>query len=97
MTIRVKVDSKRQIKATVASGTIMARTLGELLDVDTDGVSDKYIIMYDANTQKYVGINPDTLLVNAVEEPTSPGLPNQFTQTMASDLDNEIDLDGGIW
>lgn len=97
MTIRVTVGSKRKIKATVASGTIMARTLGELIDVDTDGIGDKYIIMYDANTEKYIGINPDTLLINAAEEPISPGLPVEFTQKMGTDLDNEIDLDGGVW
>ena len=62
MTYQIRVKSKQNTKATVASGVIMARTLQELLDVDVSGVSDKYVIMYDATTQKYTAVNPDEVL-----------------------------------
>lgn len=98
MSIKVKLSTqKTPIKTTVASGTIMARTLGELLDVNIDNVNDKYLLMYDGTTQKYVAVNPDDVLINAVEEPVSPGLPDQLKAELSSDLDNKIDLDGGIW
>ena len=97
MSINVRVSKKRSIKATVASGTIMARTFGELLDVNVENAGDKYLIMYDGTQQKYVAINPDDVLVNAVQEPVSPGLPAEFKERMSVDLDNEIDLDGGTW
>ena len=75
----------------------MARTIEDLLDVDSSNIQDKYMLMYDGTTQKYVAVNPDDILVNAIEEPTSPGLPVQMITQLASDLDDEIDLDGGTW
>nr|BAR36600.1 hypothetical protein [uncultured Mediterranean phage uvMED] len=97
MSINVRLSKKQSIKATVASGTIMARTFGELLDVKVENVSDKYLIMYDGTQQKYVAVNPDDVLVNAVQEPVSPGLPTEFKERLSVDLDNEIDFDGGTW
>ena len=107
MTINVRVTSNSQpikalvtsnnqpIKASVISGQIMARTLDELLDVDVSGVNDKYVIMYDASSQKYIAVNPDEVLSAAVQEPTSPGLPSDFKDQLDNDLDDRIDLDGG--
>jgi hypothetical protein len=97
MTISVRVKSKQNIKTTVASGVVMARTLDELLDVDVSGVHDKYLIMYDASTQKYVAVNPDEVLSAAVSDPISPGLPANYLEKMGSDLDNQIDMDAGTF
>ena len=99
MTINVRVvTSKEKIKATVASGAIMARTLDELLDVDVTGVSDKYVIMYDAKTKKYTAVNPDEVLsASSTTEPQQPGLPNDFVDTLDTDLDDRIDLDAGTF
>jgi hypothetical protein len=97
MSISVRVNRKRKIKATVASGVIVARNLNDLLDVEVTDVKDKYIIMYDANTKKYVAIDPDVFLINAVEDQKSPGLPDQFIDELDKDLDDKIDLDGGTW
>ena len=95
MTYQVRVKSKQNIKATVASGVVMARTLDELLDVDVSGVHDKYLIMYDASTQKYTAVNPDEILSAATTDTISPGLPSDFMDQMDIDLDNRIDLDAG--
>jgi hypothetical protein len=99
MTINVKVTSKNpKIKATVASGVIMARTLDELLDVDLTGVQDNYVIMYNASTQKYTAVNPDDILSAAAStETTQPGLPTDFVDTLDTDLDNRIDIDAGTF
>lgn len=97
MTYQVRVKSKQNVKATVASGVIMARTLDELLDVDVSGVHDKYLIMYDASTQKYTAVNPDEVLSAATTEPLSPGLPSDFMDQMDTDLDDRIDLDAGTF
>lgn len=88
--------NKPKIKATVASGVIMARTLDELLDVDVTGVGDKFVIMYDATTGKYTAVNPDEVLsAAAVTETTAVGLPQNFIDTLDVDLDDKIDLDAG--
>jgi hypothetical protein len=100
MTIQVKFNNnnKQKIKATVASGVIMARTLEELLDVDLTDVKDKYVIMYDANTGKYTAVNPDDVLsASSTTETTQPGLPTNFIDTLDTDLDDKIDLDAGTW
>jgi len=98
MTYQVKVKSKQKIKATVASGVVMARTLDELLDVDVSGVKDKYLIMYDSSTQKYTAVNPDDILSAAsTTETTQPGLPSNFVDTLDVDLDDRIDLDAGTF
>lgn len=108
MTINVKVSNNNQVKARivsgeqkinakVASGTIMARTLEELLDVDVTGVEDKYVIMYNAATGKYIAVNPDEVLSAATTEPIQPGLPADFENQLDIDLDDRIDLDAGTF
>jgi len=92
MTYQIKVKSKQNVKATVA---IMARNLKELLDVDVSGVSDKYVIMYDATTQKYTAVNPDEVLSAAVTEETQPGLPQIAITNLVTDLTDAGITDGG--
>jgi len=99
MTINVRVANKAKVKATVASGVIMARTLDELLDVDVTGVQDNYVIMYNASTQKYTAVNPDDVLTSAVTDPTSPGIPGEFINALDTDLSREDnrDIDAGAF
>ena len=98
MTYNIRISNKQNIKATVASGVIMARTLSELLDVDVSGVGDKYVIMYDSTTKKYTAVNPDNVLsASSNTETTQPGLPNDFINTLDTDLDDKIDLDAGTF
>lgn len=77
-------------------GELMAKKFDELIDVDVTNVSDKYIIMYDAVTEKYTAVNPDEVLVaSSTSELNQPGLPVEFINTLDIDLDNKIDLDAG--
>jgi hypothetical protein len=70
-------------------------TLNDLADVNTFGVKDKYLIMYDSEVSTYRVVNPDEVLRAAVLETTQPGLPNEFLDQLDEDLDNRIDFDGG--
>jgi hypothetical protein len=70
-------------------------SLDDLADVNTFGVEDKYLIMYDAEVSTYRVVNPDEVLRAAVLESTQPGLPDEFLDQLDTDLDNRIDFDGG--
>ena len=85
-----------KFKVTVsAEVSQVAGSFSGLGDVDTTGVADKYIIMYDATTQKYIPVNPDEVLSASVTDSVSPGIPDVFVDELDIDLDNKIDLDAG--
>ncbi len=92
----VKLQSSPKFKISVsAEASSVAGSLTDLNDFNPSGVQDKYLVMYDAATQKYVTVNPDVVLSSAVTDPISPGLPQDFIDTLDVDLDNKIDLDAG--
>ena len=95
----VRLTSKNAFKVQTTSGGIQVPAqFSDLSDFDTaNGLRDKYIIMYDAATQKYIPVNPDEVLSASVTEPESPGLPTDFKDQLDTDLDNRIDLDGGTF
>ena len=74
---------------------IDAIRLGDLLNVDDNSVLNNYVLMYDANTETYRTVNPDEVLIAAVQEETQPGLPDEFIDQLDEDLDNRIDVDAG--
>ena len=75
---------------------IMPQNLDELTDVEISGNNDKYVLMYDASTNKWRDVNPDVVLsASSNTETTQPGLPGDFVNTLDVDLDNKIDLDAG--
>jgi hypothetical protein len=69
--------------------------LGTLSDVDVSGTRDKYVLMYDENTNEYRLVNPDEVLKASVVDPIQPGLPDEFLDQLDNDLDNRIDFDAG--
>ena len=94
----VRLESTPSFKVQVsAEASSVAKNLSELEDFDPSGVQDKYLIMYDAATQKYITINPDIALSNAITDPISPGLPSNFIDQLDVELDNKIDLDAGTF
>jgi hypothetical protein len=76
---------------------IMPQKLEELEDVEISGTNDKYVLMYDAASEKWKDVNPDEVLSAATTEPIQPGLPQDFENQLDIDLDNKIDLDAGSW
>lgn len=109
MTHQIRLKSPSKVRVSLGSVGInvrtksgfipeapMAQKFEELTDVNVTNVNDKYIIMYDAVTQKYTAVNPDEVLVAAATSETiQPGLPNEFIDTLDIDLDNKIDVDAG--
>lgn len=93
----VQIDSSLAAEALIP----VANKLEDLVDVDASGVSDKYVVMYDATTQKYKLVNPDAVLNAAAgTETTQPGLvgyATTFLSQLDTDLDNKIDVDAGTF
>ena len=94
-----QVDSNFTIETT----QLVAQTIEDLGNVDTSALdkagntTDKYVMVWDAGQQKYSFVNPDTVLSAAADAtaPTQPGLPQDFIDTLDTDLDNLIDVDAG--
>jgi len=93
----VKLFSPQKYKVSVSSGGIQVpANFEDLLNFDYTDKNDKYVIMYDASTQKYTLVNPDEVLSAASDtESIQPGLPGDFINTLDIDLDDRIDLDAG--
>lgn len=92
----IKQRNPPKFKVTsVYTNTIMPQKLADLEDVNIDNENDKYVLMYDANDQKWKSVNPDDVLSAATTEPIQPGLPADFENRLDLDLDNRIDLDAG--
>lgn len=87
----VQQNSPNKFKVSTILGVSKVANLSDLQDVDITGLQDGYVIMFDATSQKYKAVNPDEVLSGAVEG----GLPNDFINTLDTDLDDKIDLDAG--
>lgn len=108
MTIEIEVissstTSEIQLSSSLSTDLLLnvANKLSDLVDVDTTNANDKYVIMYDAATQKYKLVNPDEVLnAAAATETIQPGLvgyATTFLDRMDVDLDDRIDVDAGTF
>jgi len=88
--VKIKSPPKLKVSVTAEAGSV-AGSLSDLSDFNSSGVQNGFVVMYDAATQKYITVNPDVVLSNAV----TGGLPNNFINQLDTDLDDKIDLDGG--
>ena len=96
--VRQSLPNKFRVSAILGTGASEVANLSDLSDVDVSGVGDKFVIMYNSTTQKYTAVNPDTVLsASSNTETTQPGLPNDFINTLDTDLDDKIDLDAGTF
>lgn len=99
----VKLESTTAYKLqSVYTGIgLVAEELGDLGDVEQNTASDKYVFVWDANTQTAKWVNPDIVLNNAASgETTQPGLgtyTGPFIDALDVDLDDRIDLDAGTF
>ncbi len=96
-TSEINLESTLEVEALVN----VANKLEDLIDVDASDVHDKYVVMYDATTQKYKLVNPDAILNAAAgTETIQPGLvgyASTFLNTLDTDLDDRIDVDAGTF
>ena len=90
--VKLKTASKLNVSVSSEASTV-AGNLSSLDDVDVSGVSDKFVIMYNATTAKFTAVNPDEVLSAAAT--TINELPQNFIDTLDVDLDDKIDLDAG--
>jgi hypothetical protein len=98
MAINVKISDKKKLKVTIIKETFVTQTLSELADVNAIAKKDKYGLMYNTSTQKWDAVNPDDIISASLStETTEPGLPQNFINTLYTDLDGKIGLDGGTW
>lgn len=87
----------------VATSYNVAQSIEDLGNVDTSALdktgstTNNYVMVYDATAQGYKFINPDAVLSAAADstQVIQPGLPQDFIDTLDTDLDNLIDLDAG--
>lgn len=94
ISVKLKSSLKTKIETSIGGVQVPAK-FSDLSDYNASGLNDKYLIMYDAATQKYIPVNPDVILSAATTEPISPGLPSDFKNQLDIDLDDKIDLDAG--
>jgi hypothetical protein len=95
-TVRFKESLQLKVITNLGGVQVPAK-FEDLADFDPDGLQDSYVIMYDANTQKYKAVNPDLVLSRAISETTSPGIPTAFIDQLDIELDDKIDLDAGTF
>jgi hypothetical protein len=90
---QVKIDSGNNFTVSQEK-TVVAEFLSDLADVSVSNLpsKDKFVLTYNATTQKYELVPADQVLQTAVEDAE---LPAQFVQQLEVDLDNQIDVDGG--
>lgn len=91
--VKVRVGQQNSVKVIASSSS--SQSLGSLSDVDTTNAQNNYIMMYNSSQNKYEFVNPDDILVAAVNEPNNVGLPTEFISALDVDLDNKIDVDAG--
>lgn len=89
--VKQKSTAKFKVSAILGSGATDVANLSDLNDVDVSGIQNGYVLTYNSSTGKYVAVNPDDVLSNAV----TGGLPNNFINQLDTDLDDKIDLDAG--
>ena len=89
----VQQNSPNKFKVSTILGVSEVANLSDLQDVDITGLQDGYVIMFDASANKYKAVNPDEILSGAVEG----GLPNDFINTLDTNLEDKIDLDAGTF
>jgi len=87
----VKQQSTAKFKISLTQGASQVANLSDLSDVNVSGIQNGFVLSYNSSTGKFVAVDPDTVLSNAV----TGGLPAAITNELDVALDNKIDTDGG--
>lgn len=93
-----------QIQVFTNTGGGSVANLADILDVDTSNLNastNKFVMIYDAQTSKYKFVNPDAVLDSSVgvttSDPAPVGMSTATIEYLDQVLDNKIDLDAGEW
>jgi hypothetical protein len=90
--IRKVIEGNIIVNESATLGATDSDNLDGLGNIDITNVQDGYVLMYDAETQKYRFVDPDKVLSKAVEDNF---LPDDFLDKLDIDLDDRIDIDSG--
>ena len=101
---RARVGATNAIKV-IASNSLAGSgsKLSDVSDVDTSTQAHRFVLTYNANTQKYEFVDPDVVLTSAASTTGtvigSSGLPDAFLNALDTDTSRSanIDMDGGTW
>lgn len=95
--------SPTEVYIASGNGGVMSK-LGDLSDVVTNNLSsttNQYVLVYDAPSNAFKFVNPDRVIDAAVgvlnTDPTPVGLTTSTINYFDTELDNKIDLDGGVF
>jgi len=96
------VEGGNQFDATL-SETEVANKFTDLTDVNInqnnlDGTRTNFVVVYDNTVGAFKLVDPDQVLIAAASTVSNVGyvgLPTAFLNTLDSNLDQKIDLDGG--
>jgi hypothetical protein len=90
---QVRIDSGNNFTVSQEK-TVVAEFLSDLADVSVSNLpsKDKFVLAYNATTQKYELVPADQVLQTAAEDNE---FPQKFVDQLDVDLDNKIDVDGG--
>jgi hypothetical protein len=91
--VRKVIEGNIIVNESATLGATDSDNLDGLGNIDITNVQDGYVLMYDAEKQQYVFVDPDEILSKSTI--TNEGLPDDFLDTLDVDLDNRIDLDSG--
>ena len=102
--IRARVGATNAIKV-IASNSLSGSgsKLSDISDVDTSTQYHRFLMTYNANTQKYEFVDPDVILIAAASTVGTvvgtPGLPDAFIDALDTDPNRSanVDMDGGVW
>lgn len=90
--VRKVIEGNIIVNESATLGATDSDNLDGLGNIDITNVADGYVLMYDAERQKYVFVDPDKVLSKAVEDNS---LPSDFLDKLDIDLDDRIDVDSG--
>ena len=91
--VKQQSTAKFKVSAILGTGASEVANLSDLSDVNVSGIQNGFVLSFNSSTGKFVGINPDDVLSNAV----TGGLPNTIINELDTALDDKIDLDGGAF
>ena len=96
-----------EVNASSSGGPGSVDKLVDLLDVNSSNLaahsstSNKFVLTYDAFTNKFVFVNPDDVLDASVgittADPAPVGMSTETIDYLDVALDDKIDLDAGEW
>jgi len=91
--VKQQSTAKFKVSAILGTGASEVANLSDLSDVNVSGIQNGFVLSFNSSTGKFVAIDPDTVLSNAV----TGGLPNTIVNELDTALDDKINLDGGAF